>query len=481
MTSKQGGNSLIEKLTAAGSGLQEGPIAPQLLRLTIPMLLGISSMMIASLIDTWYVGQIGTVELAAMTLTFPFVMALTSLSMGLGIGATSIISRTVGGGGTEKAQLIATHTLVLVVVFVAIIVSVGFAGVETVLMSLGAQEELLPIAIKYTYITLIGVPVLAIPMVGSMMLRAFNDVRTPAIIMMAGAGLQVLLAPVLIWGIGNWEGYGVYGSAWAFVWSRVVVAVFALYMFKVRGFIQVIKSWREFCNSSYEVLKLALPSIGSQMLMPLSMYLVMMLVASYENHVVAAFGVVTRIEALALMVIMALSSSMGPFVGQNFGAQRIDRIKSALQLCYRFCLVWGVLLAGVFFLWGADIVALFRDDAGVIGVAQEFFLIVPITMGLMSVSMISSSTFVAYGNPVPSMVTSITRMFLLLIPFCYLLEHFLGYQGIFLAMALTNVFSGVIAYTWLKARTAKHERNISTSQKPIPEIAEPADWLSESQ
>ena len=421
-------------------------------------------MMIASLIDTWYVGQIGTVELAAITLTFPLVMGLSSLSMGLGIGATSIISRTVGSGSAHKAQQIASHTLVLVVCFVVVIVTVGFLAAEWVFLRLGAQEELLPIAINYTYITLIGVPVLAIPMVGGMMLRAFNDVKTPAIIMMAGAALQVILAPVLIWGIGNWEGFGVYGSAWSFVLSRVIVAVFALYIFRARGITQAITSWREFRASSYEVLRLALPSIGSQMLMPLSMYLVMMLVARYDNHVIAAFGVVSRIEALAIMVIMALSSSMGPFVGQNFGAQRFDRIKQALKLCYRFCIAWGLMLAVAFYFWGDDVAGLFRDDAGVVAVAHEFFLIVPITLGLMSVSMISSSTFVAYGNPIPSMVMSILRMFGLLLPFCYLLEYSLGYQGIFLAMALTNVVSGLIAYTWLKTKTRKHEQRMSSDE-----------------
>ncbi|MCY4095186.1 MAG: MATE family efflux transporter [Gammaproteobacteria bacterium] len=425
------------------------------------MLLGFSSMMIASLIDTYYVGQIGTIELAAVTLTFPLVMGFSSLSMGFGIGATSIISRTVGAGDWATAQRIATHTLILVIFFVSVLSVVGFVFAESIFELLNAREELFPIAVKYTYITLIGVPVLAVPMVGSMMLRSFNDVRSPAIIMVAGAVIQVIIVPALIWGIGSWEGYGVYGSAWSFVISRVIVAVYAIGLFHRRGFIQHPGSFAQFRASVREVMRLAIPSMASQVLMPVSMYLIMMLIALYDNHVVAAYGVATRIESMTMIVIMAMSSSMGPFVGQNFGARRFDRIQSALKMSYVFCLTYGLVVTLILVLLGGAISGLFRDDPAVVAVATEFFYIVPITIGIMSVAMIAGSTFVAYGEPIPSFVLSMFRMFVVLLPLCYLLNWLFGYIGIFIAVAITNGSVGLIAIVWLHAMTNRFKRELT--------------------
>ncbi len=450
-----------QRFGGTNTSLLDGSIPRQLFRLTVPMLLGFSSMMIASLIDTYYVGQIGTIELAAVTLTFPLVMGFSSLSMGFGIGATSIISRTVGAGDWATAQRIATHTLILVIGFVSVLSVVGFVFAESIFVMLNASEELFPIAVKYTYITLLGVPVLAVPMVGSMMLRSFNDVRSPAIIMVAGAVIQVIIAPALIWGIGSWEGYGVYGSAWSFVISRVIVAVYAIGLFRRRGFIQHPGSFEQFRTSVREVMRLAIPSMASQVLMPVSMYLIMMLIALYDNHVVAAYGVATRIESMTMIVIMAMSSSMGPFVGQNFGARRFDRIKSALKMSYVFCLTYGLVVTVILVLLGGAISGLFRDDPAVVAVATEFFYIVPITIGIMSVAMIAGSTFVAYGEPIPSFVLSMFRMFVVLLPLCYLLNWLFGYIGIFIAISVTNGSVGLIAIVWLHAMTNRFKRELS--------------------
>ena len=450
---------------SASTSLLDGSIPRQLFRLTVPMLLGISSMMIASLIDTYYVGQIGTIELAALTLTFPLVMGFSSLSMGFGIGATSIISRTVGAGDWTKAQRIATHTLILVIGFVSVLTVVGYAFAESIFVMLNAREELLPIAVNYTYITLLGVPILAVPMVGGMMLRSFNDVRSPAIIMVSGAAIQVIIAPILIWGVGSWEGFGVYGSAWSFVISRLVVALYAVGLFRRRGLIQHPGSFEQFRTSVFEVMRLALPSMASQVLMPVSMYLIMMLVALYDNHVVAAYGVATRIEAMTMIVVMAMSSSMGPFVGQNFGARRFDRIKSALRMCYLFCLSYGLVVTVILVLLGGAISGVFRDDPAVVEVATEFFYIVPVTIGIMSVSMIAGSTFVAYGEPVPSFVLSIFRMFVVLLPLCYLLNWLMGYLGIFIAIAITNGTVGFISFFWLRSMTNRFRLQLAASSR----------------
>ena len=459
--------SVRRQLGGAGASLSEGSIAKQLIRLTVPMLAGFGSMMSASLIDTYFVGQIGTLEVAAVTLTFPLIMVFMGLSMGFGVGATSIIARTAGAGSWKSAQLIATHTLVLVILFVSGVVALGFVFTEDIFYYMGAEEELLPIAIQYTYINLIGVPVLALPMIGSMMLRSFNDPKTPAIIMIGGSILQVIFAPILIWGIGDWNGFGVYGSAWAFVLSRFVMFIYAMRVFHSRGLIQPLGTFESFRRSVIEVMRLALPSMLTQLLMPISMYLLVTLIAQYPKHVVAAWGIATRIESLAMVLVMALSSSIGPFVGQNFGSGRYDRIEGALRLAYTFSFFYGLVLAAILAMVGDDLTYLFRDDPEVVDVARMFFYIVPITIGVMSFSQIGSSTFVAFGEPMPSFVMSIARMFILLIPLCYLFDHLMEYVGIFVGIAITNVLAGLLAWVWLKIRMSRFDSPVGNASAPV--------------
>lgn len=460
------------QLGGATASLADGSIPRQLTRLTIPMLFGISSMMLASLVDTYYVGQLGTVELAAMTLTFPLVMGFMTLTMGFGVGANSIISRTVGGGDWRKGQRIATHTLILVVIFVSVLVVIGFLSAEWIFRQLNASAELIPIAVKYTYITMLGVPVLALPMVGGTMLRSFNEVRAPAIMMVSGAVIQVVIAPLLIWGVGPFDGLGVYGSAWAFVLSRLAVAIYAAVIFSRRGLIQHPGTFQSFVESVREVMRLALPSMATQLLMPVSMYLILMLIAQYENHVVAAFGVASRIESMTMILIMALSSSLGPFIGQNFGAGRFDRIRAALRMCYGFCFAYGLFVTVFLVLFGDVIAGYFRADPGVIQVAREYFYIVPVTMGIMSVAMVAGSSFVAYGKPIPSAVLSVFRMFALLLPLCYLLESFWGYVGVFVAISATNGIVGLMAILWLQVMTNKLSSRAVTTAPHAPDLVD---------
>ena len=122
--------------------LTSGSVARHLSRLTAPMFLGISSMIVASMIDTVYIGWIGTVELAAVSFTFPLVMAVSSVSMGLAMGATSIMSRIVGGGDRERCLLIGTHTLILVLLLVVVISILGYVYAPVLFQWQGAGEEI---------------------------------------------------------------------------------------------------------------------------------------------------------------------------------------------------------------------------------------------------------------------------------------------------------------------------------------------------
>ena len=305
------------------------------------MFLGIASMIVASMMDTIYVGWIGTLELAAVSFTFPVVMGLSMVSMGIGIGAASIISRVIGAGDHERVRRLATDSFLLVAIIVLVLTAVGFVLLEPVFRLLGAEPNILPLSIQYMNIWFIGMPAFALPMVGTIIMRAVGNARLPGIIMATAAGLQIVLAPMLIFGIpGLWEGLGFAGAAWGFVLSRIVTFIYTLRVlvkldllrFERVPFADLWESWRE-------IIRIGLPSMMSNLIGPISVAVILALLAGYGHVVVAGFGVASRIESLAIMVLMALSASTGP-LSVRIGGCKHARIYTAHKLGYRFSYAW---------------------------------------------------------------------------------------------------------------------------------------------
>jgi putative MATE family efflux protein len=348
--------------------LTSGPVRGHLVRLTVPMFLGISAMIVASMIDTVYVGWIGTRELAAVSFTFPIVMALSKVSMGIGIGASSIIARIAGAGDGDRVKRLSTDALILVAILVALVSVAGWIWQEDLFRALGADAEILPLSVEYMHVWFYGLPLFAIPMVASVIMRAVGNARLPGVIMTVGAGLQVVMAPILIFGIGDaWDGLGFVGAAWAFTASRVVTFV---YTFRVLVRLGLLTSVRpraaELIDSWREVMRIGIPSMMTNLIGPVSLAITVWLLAEHSHEVVAGFGVASRIESLATMLLMAVSASTGPFIGQNIGAGRVDRVREAQSLAYRFSFVYSVGAFVVLALAGRAIVGVINDDPAVI-------------------------------------------------------------------------------------------------------------------
>lgn len=445
-------------LLRPGANLTEGPVGRHLINLTIPMFLGIASMIVASMMDTIYVGWIGTLELAAVSFTFPVVLGLSMVSMGIGIGAASIISRVTGAGDHERVRRLATNAFLLVAVIVLVLTAVGYLLLEPVFRLLGAGPEILPLSVQYMSVWFIGMPAFALPMVGTIIMRAVGNARLPGIIMATAAGLQIVLAPMLIFGVpGLWEGLGFAGAAWGFVLSRMVTFIYTwrvlvkldLLYFERQTFADLWESWRE-------IARIGLPSMMSNLVGPISMAVIVSLLAGYGHVVVAGFGVASRIESLATMVLMALSASTGPFVGQNWGAGNHARIYTAHKLGYRFCYVWGVVAFIVLAGAGRRLIGFINEDPGVIEATYAYLLLVPVTYGFFGASMVAMSTFIALGKPMPSLIMSVARMVVVYVPLALLLEIWFGYRGIYAAAGIANVVVGIVAARWVN-HTLAHE------------------------
>ena len=432
----------------AGQDLTVGPEYQHLLRLTGFMLLGFVAVMSANLIETLYIGNVGTQDLAALGFTFPVVMGLQGMMMGLGIGASSVVARSIGSGEWRRAKALITHSFVLVLAFVALITLFMALFLEDIFSLLGAKGEILDMSVAYMRVWLLGVPFFAIAMVGSTLMRAAGDAVKPGYLMVVGAVLQVALGPVFIFGLFGFSQMGLAGAAIAFVAARTVS--FLMYVYYVYKDDLLIFDLNNFWQSSRDIMHVGLPAILSNIIGPVSMSVITRLLAGHGAVVVAGFSVASRIETMFAMVMWALSMSVAPFVGQNWGAKYFKRVTRSLRIGNLFALAWGVFSYLVLIGLGPFVISLVNSDQEVIDAATVYLMIVPLGMGLMGVMSNCMSSFNALGQPGPPFIMSVCQMIFLSIPFAILGDYLFGYRGIFAGGVLSILIIALVSYVWLK-------------------------------
>jgi len=434
-------------MTVKNARLIEGPIQKTLIKLTIPMILGTLGMVIFNLADTFFVGQLGTNQLAALSFTFPVVLVVSSIAMGLGIGASAVISRAIGEGNYDKVKRLTTDSLTLSLIFVGFFALFGLFTVNPLFRLLGASGEVLSYISQYMTIWYFGVIFVVIPMVGNNAIRATGDTKTPGLIMVFAAFINIILDPILIFGIGPFPRLEIAGAAIATVIARASTLILSLLVLTLREKIITIKipEFREVIESWKQILYIGLPTATTRIVIPLGAGVILSIVATYGSEAVAGFGVATRIEFFALTVVMSLASVLGPFVGQNWGADKFDRIKSGMKFSYKFSLVWGFFIFLMFAIFGSRIGSFFSNDPNVIFVTSLYLLIVPIGYGLYGILVMATSAMSVLKKPMHAAILTLTQTFLLYIPMAYIGSYFFGFGGVFAALPISYFIVGIIS------------------------------------
>lgn len=436
------------------------------------MIWGILAMMSFNVVDTWFCAQLGAAELAAMSFTFPVVMVLISLGIGLMAGTSSVLARVIGRGDHERVRRLTTDALVLSFVISVALSVVGIVTVEPLFALLGATDDLMPLIKDYMITWYAGLVAIILPMAGLGAIRATGDSRFQSRVMATAAAVNLVLDPLLIFGLAGFPRLELQGAAVATIAARTT-SMFAGYWalhyknrmlsFEIPGPGTVLHSWRQ-------VMHVGLPAAGTNIIIPLSTGVVVAMIASYGTDAVAGFGAATRIEGLSLVVFYAMSAVIGPFVGQNLGAGKPERIREAMRRCAAFCVLFGLSLAVVLAIPATFLIGLFSADPEVISVGAAYLWIVPVSYGTAGIVMVVNAAFNGLGRPFPAVVVSSLRMVVIYLPLAWAGSLIAGVHGIFMATCISNLLAGLIAYLWIR-RTAKHAVVDEISNRLRPDSA----------
>jgi len=317
---------------------------------------------------------------------------------------------------------------------------------------MGASDESFLLIEEFMIPWLMGVVFVVIPIVGNSAIRATGDTKTPSIIMVIAAVVNAVLDPILIFGYGPFPEMGIRGAAFATVISYIGIMIAGLWVLGKRermltanwpGIGEILLSWKA-------LLYIGIPAMLTQLLFPFSNAVLTRIAAELGEATVAAFGVGTRIETIAMIGSMALSSVIIPFIGQNYGANNFDRIKKASRFILCFALIWGGTAWAFLALFSGGIAWAFTDDLEIQNLIKQFFWIVPFGFGFHSISQLISASCNALHRPFHSTSINIMRLFLFLIPLVYLGSQIWGTTGFFFGIALGNLATGGIAWFWFR-------------------------------
>jgi len=434
----------------------DGDVQKLLLKLSGPMVLGMLGLIIFNLVDTYFVSMLGTNQLVALSFTFPVVLVVNSIALGIGQGTASVVSRAAGAKDKGKLVRYATESLTLGVLVVLFFVVIGLFTIDPLFRAMGANDLVMPYIREYMKVWYLGMVFVVIPMVGNNSIRALGDTKTPSIVMLIAAVANSFLDPLFIFGWGPIPAMGVRGAAIATVLSRCITFSVALHILIVREkivsvahveFSERIEAWKD-------ILYIGIPNAMTKMIQPLGIGIITRLLATEGLYTVAGYGVASKVERFALIFIMSISVVMTPFAGQNYGAGRLDRVREGVKSAIKLSLWSSVAIYIVLFVSCRTIGNIYSDDPKVIEALVFYLRSVPLFYGAYGIIQIVISVLNAMNKPFQAAIISISLMFLIYIPLATLTRTVWGYHGIVLSLAVSYVVVAIASYYWIKSTIA---------------------------
>jgi len=416
------------------------------------MLLAIISMMLLGVVDSYFVSLLGTQELAAVSFTLPVTFTVLSAGLGIGMSLGALVSRLIGAGDHARAARLITDTQIFTLCFALLLASFVFWLTEPLFLLLGATDNVMPDIKGYMHYWLLGAPFLMLILVTNNAFRAIGNVKVSAWLSTLMAASNAVLDPLLIFGYGPFPEMGVEGAALAtvlavvFTWMISFLTLWRkekLLLLNWPGLLNLWANWRK-------LLTIAVPAVGSNIMTPCAAAILTAIVAQSGAEAVAGFGVGSRVESVALILVLALSSVLPMFIGQNIGAGKPERAYSALMICLRFSLVFQAFVYLLLLLTSDAIAATFSNDEQVKQVIRTFLMIMPLTYGAHGVVILVMVSLNVLRRPRLALLTTLVRLLVLYVPLAFIGFQVADVMGMFVGAAVANIIAAGIAYSLLR-------------------------------
>ena len=428
--------------------LGEENIGKLLMKFSIPAIVGMLVNALYNVVDRIFIGQVDTLALSGVTITFPISIIIMAFGMLVGIGAAALISIRLGQQKKEEAEHILGNAFALIIIISLIVTTLGLIFLEPMLLKFGASADTMPYAKQYITIILIGTVFQSVGFGLNNIIRAEGNPRIAMFTMLIGGILNTIMDPIFIFVFHM----GTRGAAIATVISQIVNTVWVLYYFL--GGKSVLKILYKNLRLDTKVVK----SIFAIGMSPFSMQIAASIVTIISNKSLVkyggdvslgAMGAIMSIAMLVLMPIFGINQGCQPIIGYNYGAKRYDRVKHALKLAIIAATTITTTGFIIIQLFSEQLISIFSNDPALIEVGARGIKIYLFMLPVIGFQIVSSNYFQAVGKAKISIFLGLSRQVILLIPLLFILPRFFELNGVWASAPTSDIISSILTAVFL--------------------------------
>jgi putative MATE family efflux protein len=426
-----------------------GNINKAIFMLSIPMILEMIMESIFAVVDIYFVSKISINAIATVALTESVIMIIYAVAMGLSMAATALISRRIGEKKPEEASKAAIQAIILAGGIAVIFSIVGIIFPREILSLMGGDTDLINEGYRYTMIMIGGNLSVMLLFVINAIFRGAGDASISMRSLILANSINIVLDPLFIFGLGQWDGFGIEGAAIATTTGRSIGVIFQLYvLFKGSSVIKVaLKNFVLRLDVVVSLIKVSLGGIGQMMIGTLSWLFLVRISAEFGPDVLAGYAIAFRIIMFTILPSWGLATAAATLVGQNLGAGQPDRAEKSVWQSAFFNVIFLGIVAVVFFLFAEHFVGLFSQEPGVVEVGAIALRYISFGYVFFAYGMVIGQSFNGAGDTKTPTIMNFFCFWMFEVPLAYILAMNLGFgpKGIFAAIAIASSLWAIVS------------------------------------
>ena len=443
--------------------LTEGPILKSLIKLSIPIIFANILQTAYQITDTFWVGRLGAVAVASVSISFPIIFLIVSFGGGLAMVGTILVAQYKGKQDQKAVNHITYQTLLMVIVVSGILSIIGYFLSPHLINLMGAEPDVFLGAVSYMRISFLGMIFMFTYMVFQSLMRGVGDVKTPMFIVLGTVLLNLILDPLFIFGYKFIPSFGVAGAAVATIGTQGLAAIIGI-LILIKGNHQIqlhLDDLRPDFDLIKKMFKIGIPASIEHSARALGMTIMTFLVAGFGTCTLAAYGIGSRILSFVIIPALGLSIATSTLVGQNIGAGKIKRAEKITKLSSFTGFVVLTIIGIIMFLFAKQISTIFiPGETDTIQSSSLFIRLMSLTFGFIGIQMALNGAFRGSGNTLISMTLSIFSLWFLRFPIAYFLSNYtyLNEVGVWMAFPIANIIATLVTVIYFMRGTWKKKK-----------------------
>ncbi len=441
-------NELFEKM----------PIKKAYMKLAMPVVLSCVLTLVYNMVDMFFVAKTGDTNIVAgVTLCGPIFTLLIAMGDIFGLGGSSVISRLLGMKKNEDGKRLSVFCLDGCFIFGIIVAIILLLFQTPILHLLGANEGTMAHASSYYFWIAIGSPFVILALAPTNLLRTEGHANAAMIGSVTGSIVNMILDPVFIFGLNMGAG----GAAIATVLGNVVADVFYVWFIfhKSQLLSMKIKGFHISLDEIKQILSIGIPSSITNIMQSIGVMLLNNFLLPYGNDAIAAYGIVSKITMIVVMIMVGLAFGGQPLYGYLYGAKLNERMKGCLKYAYQLILGVSIILSVILACIAPFMISIFMNDSAMISLGAPMLRAVLLGMPFIGLTMVTTCVFQSCGKPLQALTLSAGRQGVFYAVIIFIMSALLGYQGVIHAQPVSDIFTAIIALILLKNSVWKEIRN----------------------